>query len=185
MQLEVLRNDTHRKNVILMKTQCYVVSNMKQLKIGFLLALVSIVGCKVQQVEYDTLESDQRANLGHPFSSFSFTEDSIVVNYKDKIFDGCAYGSTTNGYMDDGTRICEDSTCYYEMNFRDGKLHGNWSMWSSNEVLLYSSDWKRGKLHGEAKGWFIDGRLEWEAIWDNGIRKSGLFYKEDGTVSEF
>ena len=157
---------------------------MKKL-LNILLLSMLIVGCKTMKVPYGGLTNQNAEKIGHPFETFTFYEDSVIVSYQTKNFTGIAFGFTDNGYMNDGTRICEDDSCSYEIMFKNGKLDGLWKMWSKEGKIVYEANRKNGKLDGLSKGWFADGRLEWEANWKNGIKENGYLYNKDGSISEF
>ena len=153
--------------------------------LNILLLCTIIVGCKTIKAPYVYLTNQYGEGIGHPFETFTFHKDSVIVSYETKTFTGLAFGVTDNGYMSDGTRICKDDSCSYEIAFKNGKLDGLWKMWSKEGKLVYKSNWKNGKLDGITKGWLEDGHLEWKANWKKGIKVKGYLYNEDGSKSEF
>lgn len=158
---------------------------------NFLIHLLGVIvttvlfGCSISTMPYNSLRNQYGVKTGHPFDSFSFYTDSTVLYSSNTPFNGVSYGFTEEGYMKDGTRICEDDFCTYDINFKNGKLHGLWRMWTEDGKLVYESNWKKGKLDGLTKGWFLNGRLEWSAKWKDGVKIIGYLYNEDGSVTEF
>jgi antitoxin component YwqK of YwqJK toxin-antitoxin module len=60
-----------------------------------------------------------------------------------------------------------------QINQRDsqGRFHGLWKFYYTNDILRVRYDYHHGMLHGLSVGYRYDGSLWWKERFDNGIRR--------------
>ena len=87
-------------------------------------------------------------------------------------------------YDTDGKRISDDefernggngkTVCYVnkvkdtEIEFKNGEIHGKYTMWHKNGEIKLLTEFKDGKEHGKCTEWDENGNVISEEIYENG-----------------
>jgi len=98
--------------------------------------------------------------------------------------DGSVYtGQWKDGYPDGrGEWKAPAPSCEsYLGDWKKGKKHG-FGLQKFENGDLYEGDWATGKFQDRGKYVYANGD-EFQGIWENGIKKHGTFYFQDGRVS--
>jgi antitoxin component YwqK of YwqJK toxin-antitoxin module len=80
---------------------------------------------------------------------------------------GIAYDLTDGAaecWYDNG-QMCE------QLNFINGRLHGQRTWWYDNGQLLEQSNYVNGRLHGQSTCWHEDGKVIKQSNYDNGVKQ--------------
>jgi antitoxin component YwqK of YwqJK toxin-antitoxin module len=104
-------------------------------------------------------------------------DKSVIVEERDRL--GELHGSTSIYWVGSGLKIEQ---------YKQGLLHGNIKVWSSNGILIEDSRWAEGAKEGLDRTWRDDGTLVQSCLFKhNKLNGVSTYYHNDGgiTIAEY
>lgn len=100
-----------------------------------------------------------------------FGQESIYLSSSDK--------KALNGSY----KISENSGAYADINFKNGKIDGNYISYDFSGKKISEATYKEGKIYGKQISYFQNGKVQEETYYKNGLKDgTWLTYNKENTI---